>query len=117
MKCFKQRLLEMPMLHLDGEIRRQKRVVEVAQYDLRTMQEAYNERIICVGGLLKETERLYDEGDKGEEWANTLGFLGTWPESKHYRKPPAGRSDLEITLGIALNEYDRALNIERRRYA
>lgn len=117
MKCFKDRLLEMPILHLEGEIRRQKRVVEVAQYDLATMQETIRERTCGVSELLKETERLYDEGDKNPEWCNTLGFLRSIPSSKHYRKPPAGRSDPEITLGVALNEYNRALNIERRRYA
>lgn len=117
MKSFKDRLLEMPMTKLLGEIGRQKQDVELAQRDLAIMEETYRERTRGVPELLKETERLYDERDKAEAWANTLGFLRTWPESKHYRKPPAGRSDPEITVGIALNEYNRALNIERRRYA
>ena len=55
---------------------------------------------MTVETLVAETERLYDNGGCGPEWANTLGFLRTVPFSKHYRTPPKGSSDPEITYAV-----------------
>ena len=117
MKCFYDRMRGMPMLGLYCEIARQQAEMETAARDLNTMRGVLRERTMTVESLVAETERLYDNGGCGPEWANTLGFLRTVPFSKHYRTPPKGHSDPEITYAVARNEFDRALNIERRRYA
>lgn len=117
MKTLYDRLRDMSMLGLCCEIAKQHGVLEIAARDLNTMRDVLRERTMTVETLVAETERLYDNGGCGPEWANTLGFLRTVPFSKHYRTPPKGHSDPEITYAVARNEFDRALNIERRRYA
>lgn len=117
MKTLYERLRDMSILGLYFEIARQQAETETAAHDLNRMRDVLRERTMTVESLVAETERLYDNGGCGPEWANTLGFLRTVPFSKHYRTPPKGRSDPEITYAVARNEFDRALNIERRRYA
>lgn len=116
MKCFSDRLLGMPIWGLYAEIAKQSCDVEIAIRDLATMKDVLRERTMTVEALVAETERLYDNGGCGPEWANTLGFLRTVPFSKYYMPPPKGRSDPEITRAVARNEFDKALDIERRRH-
>lgn len=117
MKCFSDRLRDMQISGLYFAIAKQHEVLEIAARDLNTMKDVLRERTLTVESLVAETERLYDNGGCGPDWANTLGFLRTVPFSKYYVPPPKGRSDPEITYVVARNEFDRALDIERRRHS
>jgi len=114
MKCFHDRMLDIRILDLHRNIADQISSIDLFCRDLATLKDVLAKRTGTVDALLAETQRLYDEGGAGPEWANTLGFLRTVPASKYYRPPSAGHSDPEIAFAAARNAYDLAVDIARR---